>query len=520
MTDSTQYILGQGSQLFIDNSLIEQSDSVTRRWHKPERLQNDPVLVADQPWEDFPYFTYSNFNVHFDPHDGLVKCWYEDLGPMHPYQTHPWKSRILYAESEDGIHFRKPDLGIEVDGRPTNIVCGYVEGAESNKRNPWAHCGVHSTGIVIDPDPTSSSHRYRMLFSRAEETGHGNIECAHSADGIIWKRDDEPPKYGNAGSSLGDVSILYYDAPTKLFVHHTRHGSMHHTGQPANWPKQAAGEGGFFPPSYPLRPDLMNKRRIFRSVSADFENWTDLAVICEPTDERDNLDDGFYGMPMFRAGQHYFGTLGVLHYVDNEMDVRLMQSHDGVHWSDTDNAKPFLKARGEGHWDRHMVSMTSAPVKFGDRWLFHFGGSLAHHDYWMSGRQKLDHDEARDPAAHVRFGMGVAEMRFEGIASLEARKPRLGRIVTRPVRTSGSKVLINARCKPGGSIRVAVADSVGNILKGRDYDDCVPFDSDAVEHVLSWADGGVWNAGNGPSEYHKLMFLIDDAELFSFAVRG
>ncbi len=515
MIDSTAFQIGNETQLFVDSWLIEQSDGVTRRWHKPERLQQQPVLVADKPWENYPYFTYSNFCVMQDPEDGLVKVWYEDLGPMSAHQRHPWKTRLLYAVSKDGIHFEKPELDIEVSGRRTNIVAGYVEGAQDSEINQWATCGVHSAGIVIDPH--SKEQRFRMLFSRALETGHEAIECAYSSDGVRWRPYAEPPKYGNSGSRLGDVSILTYDPSARLFVHHTRHGNMTQSGAPKSWPEVAAGSGGFFRAYYPHRPDLMNKRRIFRGVSADFLNWSDLIAISTPDDVRDNLDDGYYAMPMFRMGPLHFGTLGVLHYVDNDMDVRLLYSRDGIHWHDTDNARPFLSPRGEGHWDRHMVSVTSAPVKIGDDWLFHHGGSWAHHDYWMSGRQQLDHDEARSPQNHVRFGMGVARLRYEGLVSVDSKPPRLGRIITRPLSIAGPELVINARCRPGGAVRVAIADSDGSTLPGRSFDDCIPFTGDSIRHRVVWQDGSTIASNVTQQSYLKLQFLLADSELFSFS---
>ena len=61
-----------------------------------------------------------------DPQDGLIKCWYEDLGPDIG-DGHPWRTRTLYAESRDGIEFHKPGLDIcRVDGKPTNIVTGFA----------------------------------------------------------------------------------------------------------------------------------------------------------------------------------------------------------------------------------------------------------------------------------------------------------------------------------------------------------------------------------------------------------
>lgn len=517
MIDGTSFQVGQQPQLFVDNWLIEQADGVTRRWHKPKPLQDEPVIRRDRPWELTPYFTYSNYNVLQDPTDGLIKCWYEDLGPMEPYQKHPWRNRLLYAESKDGVTFEKPLFDrVKVGGAKTNVLMGYVEGAEPDERNPWASIGVHSAAVVIDPEPTDPSQRYRMLFSRSFPSLTQKMECAHSADGIVWHSYDQNPTFGR-GDSLNDVSTITYDPRTKLFQQYTRHMGMKEVGIPASRRETPSGGSGAFRTYFPHRPDLMNKRRVFRTVSADFLNWTDLVPISTPDDDLDNLDEGHYGCGQFSVGDVHFGTLGVLRGTDNTMYVRLVYSRDGVNFRPTDNGRAFLAPRGEGHWDRHMVTQVSPPIRFGDEWYFYHGGAKNHHDFWYAGKQRLDHEEARDPANTMGYCLGIATLRYQGMASIDAVKPRLGRLVTRPMLTDGSTLFLNARCRPGGSLKVAVIDSDGRELPGRGYDDCVPFTGDAIRHQLRWNNGEDFApVRSGRADYFKLSFLMDDAEVFAF----
>jgi len=517
MFDATVLQIGRNSQVFVDNTLIEQTDCVTRRWHKPKRLRPEPVLVADRPWEDTLYFTYSNFNVLRDPGDGLIKCWYEDIGPLTPHRPHPWKNRMLYAVSRDGIHFEKPELGkIRINGADTNIYAGYVEGATPDHNNPWADVGIHSAAVVIDP--TSEDQRYRMLFSKAREGRRHEIECGYSSDGVNWHSYPERPTFGTAGGHLSDVSTITFDPVTKLFLHYTRHGGMMSAGIPESSPGMTWREGARFATYFPGRPDLMNKRRVFRTVSADFLHWADPVAISTPDDDQDNLDTAHYGLGQFRVGATHFGTLGVFHYVDNEMDVRLLYSHDGVSWRATDNARPFLAPRGHDHWDRHMVCIVSPPVRMGDEWYFYHGGSWSHHDWWWAGPFELDHEEARDPASHVRFGMGVATMRFEGMVSLEAIHPRPGRVVTRPLSFDGSTLRINAKTRKNGSVRVGLLDSAGVPVPGFGLDDCIPFSGDDVRHQVTWARSDALPAPATPGAFRKIVFAIDQAEVFGFVV--
>jgi hypothetical protein len=211
-----------------------------------------------------------------------------------------------------------------------------------------------------------------------------------------------------------------------------------------------------------------------------------------------------------------FGTLGVFQGTDNTMHVRLIYSRDGTDFRPTDGGRPFIAPRGEGHWDRYMVTQVSPPIRIGDQWYFYHGGARNHHDYWYAGKQHLDHDEARDPAGNMRYCLGVATLRYEGMSSIDAVRPRLGRLITRPMMTDGRTVRINARCRNGGSIKVAVLDSEHNVLPGRGFEDCVPFTGDAISHTVRWQNGDDFGGERGPIDFRKLAFLIDEAEIFAF----
>jgi hypothetical protein len=518
--NATDLHIGTEPQLFLDSDIVEVSQGMTRIWHKPHRHSDTPLISADRPWERLLYFTYSNYVALHDPQDGLVKCWYEDLGEVDTAnkqgQRHPWKSRLLYAESEDGIQFRKPELDVvAIEGKPTNIVMGYENGATGpTKKNPWANVGVHSNGIVIDPYPPSPEERFRTIFTRQSADDNGNVrhslECAHSPDGIHWTPYPEPPRAGGS-RALDDVCCLHYDTDARLFVMNTRHGHMYANAEPPGTPF-----GGYwFPPYHPHRPDLMNKRRIFQTVSADFLNWRQPLPLLAPNDTTDNLDEAYYGMQQFRVGRTYIGTMGIFQYVRGEMEVRLMQSRDSIHFQPSDKGNAFLSPRGDGHWDGHMVSMTSPPVEKGDEWFFYHGGTSAHHDWWMDG-SLAGVAESDHPNAHAKFGLGLARMRKEGVASLWANSERGGYMLTRPVKSKGKQLLINARCQPGGSVRAAVLDQENRPVGGCTSEHSDAFTGDSTSHVMTWK--GSSELAGTTSGWRKIHFLLRNAEIFSFRI--
>ena len=507
-------------QLMVDNWIIGCSQAVTRRWHKPTRHPAAPLVKKDRPWEQMLYFTYSNYRVLRDPEDGLIKCWYEDLGPTDG-RGHPMQNRVLYAVSHDGLTFEKPELDVcPIGGKRTNIVMGIAEDGKVTESNPFGACGVHSNSFLIDPHASNDDERYRTIFTRCvrnkavsqfDMKGWSHeTDCAHSPDGIHWTPYGERPRIGATGKRLGDVSCLAYDDNARVFLQYTRHGKMAAAALPPETPKLQ----GWFGPYHPFRADLTNKRRIYHSFSSDFLHWSEPILVQTLDDRHDSPDEGHYGMNIFRAGRHVFGTLGIFRYVDDEMDVRLMISRDGLHFESADRGRPFLQPRGDGSWDAHMVSMTSPPVEMGDEWWFYHGGTDSHHDWWITGlEEELDVPEARDMYDHVHFGLGLAVLRKEGIAGMAASGVRPGYLITRPLMSQGTRLVINGRCNTGGWIRAAVLDQHLEALGNCRLDHCDRFTGDATEHTVTWKKNPELPA---PGTWRAIRFDLQDAEIFSF----
>ena len=510
--DSTNLYVKDAVQTFIDSVLIEFAQDVTRRWHTPQRKGEGPVLKKDRPWEHVTYFTYSNHYVLRDPEDGLFKCWYEDLH----HRPEKWPdvcghdSRQLYAESEDGINWHKPELDVvEIDGRKTNIVLGDQDYGK-----------VHSMGVVIDRHPPRREERFRALFSHLWEDasgGHNRIECAHSPDGIHWTLYDESPRMGMSGSQLNDVSVIFYDEDAREFVQNTRHFLQWAGAINLKNPYTTSFTG----PIQPHNPLTYNQRRVWQTRSHDFMHWSELVPVAATDDEDDNLDESFYGMSQYKMGNLHLATVGVFRAVDNEMDVQLLSSRDGIRWTRTMKRQPFLAPRGEGFWDAHMVSITCPPVEVDDELYFFHGGTNSHHDWWLCWKSEgLDVPES-DLPENVAFGLGLATLRKDGYAGLWANKHREGVLVTRPRISLGTELVINAKCAPGGSIRVEVADRHDDVIEPCLKEHCDPFTGDSCSHTVTWKGDPRIPAGSEERRFwRKLRFFLQDAELFSFHFAG
>jgi hypothetical protein len=151
-------------------------------------------------------------------------------------------------------------------------------------------------------------------------------------------------------------------------------------------------------------------------------------------------------------------------------------------------------------------------VKDGE-WLFYHGGTSAHHDWWMDGSLQ-GVAESDDPNAHAKFGLGLARLRQEGVASLWANTERGGYVLTRPLKSPGTRLVINARCRPGGSIKAALLDQDNQPVAPCTAETADTFTGDSIAHTMSWK--GNAELATTSSGWRKIQFLLRDAEIFSF----
>ncbi|MFH0964094.1 MAG: hypothetical protein V2A58_08775, partial [Planctomycetota bacterium] len=127
----------------------------------------------------------------------------------------------------------------------------------------------------------------------------------------------------------------------------------------------------------------------------------------------------------------------------------------------------------------------------------------------------IDHAESKDPST-VRYCLGLARLRRDGYVGLYATRYREGRVNTQGLMSAGTKLIINARCAPGGSVRVEVCDNFDEALEPCTFANCDPMTGDSVAHTVTWKG----SAEIPVRDWRKLRFALRDAELFSFRFVG
>ena len=340
--------LSTDRQLFLDDALVESRANVTRVLHQPIK-EPEPVLVGDQPWENWTVDIFGSPSIHFDDAQHIYRLWYT------AYDVAADNYYICYATSTDGVHFTKPNLGIKDHNGSTenNIV--------NTGRVHWPN-----STVIIDEHETNPAHRYKSVsfdYALAQIPEPGGPEYP-------WPRGADELKKGRrvgvavAFSPVGLHWTLYEGNP--VLDDPKEAGDTHFLlGWDDNYHKYV----GYFRPSYAASG---GPRVIGFSTSDDFLRWTKPEIILRP-DSQDPITDEFYGMPVLKYQGRYIGFLWIYHNSPNlglvsslnmanlratqqTLETQLTYSEDGKHFMRVGDRQLFLPVGSSKSWDRGMVT--------------------------------------------------------------------------------------------------------------------------------------------------------------------
>jgi hypothetical protein len=156
----------------ICSSIATNSPSSTTsrfRINRPNK-HPEPVLIADRPWEGERAQAWGSVIV--EP-DGLLRMWYFAFNTeRRPDELD--RGGYAYAESRDGIHWDKPDLGV-------------VEFRGSKRNNLFYTCAPDGKNLV-----DQELARRNVGLPAISEEGKV-IGVVNNLDGLTVVRDEEDP---------------------------------------------------------------------------------------------------------------------------------------------------------------------------------------------------------------------------------------------------------------------------------------------------------------------------------------
>ena len=155
---STPIDLGTRLELFVDDFLIDRMDGVRLQQQTPR--SEGTVLTFDRPWEG----NTSGYTSLFKDGDRYRMYYRGSADPTYTIKaTVRPDERILpvhdqftcYAESTDGVHWVRPNLGLfEFNGSKENNIV-------------WVERGSHNFAPFKDENPAAPADRIVLLYIRA-----------------------------------------------------------------------------------------------------------------------------------------------------------------------------------------------------------------------------------------------------------------------------------------------------------------------------------------------------------------
>jgi hypothetical protein len=477
--------IGSRLELFVDDWLVDRFERDAKfHLHKP--LGKEVVLMNDQPWEDT---TMGYFSVLKD--GDTYRMYYR--GHHHGGGEDARGEPMCYAESDDGVRWTKPKLGLfRFQGSADNNI---VLGGDAKKylpTNKWqGELGFETDlgwrGDMVPFIDTNSNAtpdaRYKALVRGAR--GAHQIPGKHtdyglypfkSPDGLNWTLMSEKPVITKG--RFDSQNLAFWDPVRGRYVAFVR--------------------------------DLIRGaiRNVHVSVSDDFVQWTEPV----PLNYSDKIDRQMYtnGILPYERAPHLFvafPTEFINLFAAAQVHPILMTSRDGGH--------TFLRHR------EPLIPGTAPQERDGNRSNFMAHGLVRgnEREYFVYATEGYGYEESdalpewkkRSFAPRTRLRRFV--YRVDGFVSIRSG-PSRGAVVTKPFVFDGGEVQINYIAWPRGEIRVEIQDAKGQPIKGFTLNDCKPLRGDEIDHPVTWQSG--LTPGHLAGTPVRLRFQLKHADLFSF----
>ena len=470
--------IGSCRELFVDDYLIDTLDGTALKLHEPRAA--GVALAYEEPWEDWvcSYTTVLR--------DGDIYRMY--------YRGRIAGSWTGYAESNDGIHWTKPRLGlVEFDGSTANNI-------------------ILNSAVTffpfLDTRPGVPAAERFKANGVARSGPEGGLVGYVSADGMRWgKLQDEPIFSSTAENAFDSQNVMFWSEAEQSYVLYARHM-----------------EGG--------------PRATMRATSSDFRAWTSPTFMTYSDTGTTTPSAHLYTnqtQPYFRAPHIYISLPGRIFFADVEHLVH----PDDIVAAGQRTVSPELRQFHQQTLDQQLqdclgdysdavlLSTRAGSTRYDFTFLESFvrpGIGLANwttrNNYPACGFVQTSPTELSF-YVHRHYGQRTRylermTLRLDGFASLHAPYAS-GQMRTRPLTFCGRELEINHSTSAAGSVRVELQYRDGTPLVGRSLADCVAMTGDCIDQVVHWR--GANDLDDVSGQPIRLKFAMQDADLYSLRFR-
>ncbi len=512
--------IGSRRELFVDDDLIDRlSGKAELRLQHP--VPQDVVIEHDAPWEGSGCVYHSVFK------DGDLYRMYYASGHLDVTAKGVDGSdhghRCCYAESQDGIHWTKPKLGLhEFRGsKENNIVM-----VSQRVGNMTTVAGEPAVFKDENPDaPADARYKAILAANHLPPDQRRGLIVFKSPDGIHWTPLSDQPIITDG--AFDSQNLAFWDAAQGQYRAYWRYFTK--GGHDAKvWNPQG-------------------HRAIRTAVSKDFLSWKDQADLRYVDSPSEQLYTSQI-KPYHRAPHILLGF--PVRYVERghkdapDHEARAPGGPDQIaRWSQSLRALPELehrqwRAKASERYGRAIsesLLMASRDGVTFKRWNEGFlrpgperpGTWNYGHQYmaWnpVETRSKLEGAPNELSIYAVEsYWTGNSDLlrrytlRLDGFVSASAPMSG-GELVTKPFIFTGKTLALNFATSAAGRVQVELQDAAGKPLTGFSLDDCEELFGDTIDRPVVWTSQRDLASLAGKTV--RLRFAIYDSDVYSFQFR-
>jgi len=485
--------IGGRRELFVDDAMVSTiSGGLRMVLHRPER--KEIVLETDRPWEG----NASGYqSVMFS--DGKYRMYYrgghydKNFGVSDTTRTsHPWV--LCYAESEDGIRWTRPNLGL----------CAYNGSKENNivldARLVGKIAGDPAhTSVFYDANPACpGDQRYKVVINGKGGTGRfgAALYVLGSGDGLRFRILDTTPCATDG--AFDSQNLIFWDPVARTYrayYRNFRNGIR-------DIMTSSSTDILHFPPG----------KQVVRQQGKDYALYTNQM---QPYYRAPHIILGF-PMRYYDRGTDAWGwpAMSALPGVENRKMRSAKSNRYGTAVTDG-----MLLASRDGETVRlwEEAFMRPGPRQkeswtYGDNFIFwglvetvsHLGDApneisfYSTEGYWQGNSTKFRR----------------STLRLDGFVSAQAPATG-GELITKPLIFAGAALSINFETGGPGELKVEIQNLDGSPVPGYALADCFPIFGDHIDFPVSWKGKGT-DVSTLAGKPVRIRFALKDADLYAF----
>lgn len=387
--------------------------------------------------------------------------------------------RPAYAESEDGVNWTKPSLGlVDYNGSKDNNLVKILPDETG------AGGAIHLL-VLHEPEDPNANEQYKMFLTVAADLGEGEGRgkgsttiVLFSADGLTWNSKTQL-RFNNGFLKTENLML-----PPINF----EQGGVY------KWNDQYYLAGQVFSPTV-WQPDGRVVGRVMTVLrSNDLIKWDSLFTYSFVRNGMSGKDtpvhvgeEAHLASAIWKRGDVLLGTYGLWHgaerWEDRSMDLGFMISNDGIRFREPLADHVLIPVGKEGEWDQGGLLQGQGFENIGDKTYIYYGS-------W----------DMTKPSYPPRGGVGIVTFRRDGFGYLSPRTTESiaafeTSLIKRGDLKSGKLRLFFNGDVPNhkDGFKIELVDKQGENIPGYSGDKSALIHEGGLFEEVVWKDGNVAN---------------------------